>query len=38
MTEEDREYEEERRASENEAASCCQGRNINCGHHYGITS
>lgn len=25
----------ERRESENEIATCCQGRNVNCGHHWG---
>lgn len=28
--------EAERRESEDELESCCQGRNINCGHHYGL--
>lgn len=26
---------QERRASVREIETCCQGRNINCGHHYG---
>lgn len=26
---------EERLISEREIVTCCQGRNINCGHHYG---
>lgn len=38
-TEDDGEYEHlehlERRESENEIETCCQGRNINCGHHWG---
>ena len=25
----------ERRISEGELESCCQGKNVNCGHHYG---
>lgn len=29
------EDDDERRISENELKTCCQGKNINCGHHYG---
>lgn len=29
------EDDDERRVSENELDTCCHGRNINCGHHYG---